>query len=309
MAYSLRDIKRRMRSVKNTGQITRAMEAVAATKMRRAQQVALAARPYAVKALELLSRVSEKTELTHWLLEQRPERRITVMLVTSDKGLCGVLNMNVLRMFERFAAEHREMFEGGKCDIVALGRYGARYARRRGYGIAREYEGVGDYATLEQSKPVSDFLLEQYRAKQCDAAYVLYTDFISTLKQSAVIKKMLPLSKEQLEEIAAGVNTKNQKPTLRENSGSAFSYIYMLEPTPAEVLESLLPALVRVRMHQIILESNASEHSARMLAMKNASDNAEELFGELRLTYNKVRQAGITRELAEITAGAAALEE
>src|SRR3989338_2746455 len=202
MAYSLRDIKRRMRSVKNTGQITRAMEAVAATKMRKAQQVALAARPYAVKALELLSRVSDKTEFTHWLLERRTQERIVVILVTSDKGLCGVLNMNVLRAFERFVHEHREWFENDRCDIVALGRYGARYARRRGYNVAREYEGVGDYAKLEESQPVSGLILEQYRAKQCDAVYAIYTDFISTLKQLAVIKKVLPLSKEQLEEMA-----------------------------------------------------------------------------------------------------------
>ncbi len=309
---SIRDLKRRMKSVQNTGKITRAMEAVAATKMRKAQHVALAARPYSQKALEILGRVSDKTEGMHWLLERRPIRRIALVLVTSDKGLCGILNHNVLRRLEEFIEAHREIIREGGCDFIAVGLYGARHLKRRGYMAVKEFAGVGDFARLEESRPIADFLLEAWRDGVYDEVFAIHTDFISTLKQRAVLRMILPLTKEAIEEIATGVNERltgheaRSVGTKRERSN--FFYEYKLEPSPQEVLEMLLPALARVRIHQIILESNASEHSARMLAMKNASDNAEELLDNLRLSFNKARQAGITREIAEITAGAAALE-
>ncbi|MDO8557798.1 MAG: ATP synthase F1 subunit gamma, partial [bacterium] len=290
-----------------------------ATKMRKAQHVALAARPYAVHALGLLRRVSHKTEFAHWLLEQRSTRRIALILVTSDKGLCGILNHNVLRRLEEFIEERRDIVREGHCDFISVGLYGARHLKRRGYAVIKEFAGIGDYAKLQESSPIADFLLTSWRDSIYDEVFCIYTDFVSTLRQTAVLRQVLPLTKKALEEIAGGVSERimdHPVSTLLGGSGieeakeegARFFYEYKLEPSPEEVLETLLPALVRVRIHQIILESNASEHSARMLAMKNASDNAKELLEELHLSFNKARQASITREIAEITSGAAALE-
>lgn len=307
--------------MQNTGKITRAMEAVAATKMRKAQQVALAARPYAEKALELLGRLSGKIEVAHWLLEKRPIERILLVLVTSDKGLCGVLNNNAIRRFETFVKSHADAVRESRCDFVTVGNYGARYLKRRGYALAKEFVSIGDIARLAESQPVSDFVLEGWRARRYDKVFAVYTNFISTLKQSATLQDILPLTKEGIGEIAGGMTSDraqassfpstdsgSRAKSMGKPHTSGFRYEYKFEPSPGEILETLLPALLRVRIYQAILESNASEHSARMVAMKNASDNAEELLEELRLFYNKARQTGITREIAEISAGAAALE-
>lgn len=312
---SIRDIKRRMRSVANTGKITRAMEAVSATKMRKAQAVALAARPYAAKALELLEHVSEKTNAQHWLLNARPIEKIAVVLVTSDKGLCGVLNANVLRKFESFIEKTAEGHTSHVVtpprrhpyaffDIISVGRFGASYARRRGYGVVKEFEGIGDIATLGASTPISQYVLRAYEFKQYDAVYAIYANFKSVLKQESVVRQLLPLTKEALREMVRGISS---KAVIGNPKSAQYAHEYKFEPSPDEILNTLLPVLVEAQLYHVLLEANASEHSARMIAMKNASENAKELLETLRLTYNNARQAGITREIAEITGGAAAL--
>lgn len=310
MSLSTRDLKRRMRSVRNTGQLTRAMEAVAATKMRKAQAVALLTRPYGRKVVEVLGRLLEGGPLEHWLVEPRSVERLALVLITSDKGLCGVLNYNVLGQLERFLEAHRSLLAEGRCHFIPVGLYGARYLKRRGYPIAQEFSGVGQTARLADVEPLANFLLERYRAGQYDAVFAVYTDFVSTLKQAAVLRKILPLAPGALAAAVEGIPRKEASPALSEPPVAAgpYRYEYRFEPSPREVLEMLLPALFRTRLYQIILEANASEHSARMVAMKNASENAAELLDHLRLSLNKARQSGITREIAEITAGAAALE-
>ncbi|MDP3963653.1 MAG: ATP synthase F1 subunit gamma [bacterium] len=306
---SIRDIKRRMRSVANTGKITRAMEAVSATKMRKAQAVAFAARPYAVHALKLLQKLSGASSVSHWLLEERPRKKIAIMLVTSDKGLCGVLNANVIRKFEKILPELVEGHSDHSAtppDIITIGRFGAKYITRHIGKPIKEFEGIGDIVGIEESRPVSRFLLHAYQFKHYDAVYAVYANFISVLKQESVMRQLLPLTKERLREMAMGIVLRSAKED--SATGTKYQYEYKLEPNPNEILDLLLPALVEAEAYHVLLEANASEHSARMIAMKNASDNAKDLLEALQLSYNKVRQAGITREIAEITGGAAALE-
>lgn len=302
---SLRDIRRRMKSVANTGKVTKAMEAVSATKMRKAQHVALAARPYAAKALELLENLSERTEKKPWLMEARTVKRAALLLVTSDKGLCGVLNANVVRAFEKFTREHHVWFAEHACEIIAVGKFGATFAKRKGYAVRNEYAGVGDIVSLEASKPISSFVLHGYENKEFDILYAVYSNFVSTLRQEVVVRQILPLTEASLREMVGGIST---RPIVHDPRPAMYRYEYRFEPSSQELLEPLLVTLLEVNMYHMLLEANASEHSARMIAMKNASENAEELLDGLRLSFNKARQAGITREIAEITGGTVALE-
>lgn len=293
--------------MKNTGQITRAMEAVSATKMRKAQQVALAARPYALAALDILERVSGKVETAHWLLERRPIKKIGLIILTSDKGLCGVLNNNILRAFERFARKNKEHFNNGQCEIITVGKFGANYLKRRGYNVVMEFEDMGDVTDINESEAISKLILDACRDKKYDAIFSVYTNFISTLSQEAVARSIFPLTMEDIRDFVDEIDLVygNIK---RDAESERFSYDYLLEPSPAEILDPLLQKLMEVKIYHMLLEANASEHSARMIAMKNASDNAKDLLNTLQLSFNKARQASITREIAEITGGAAALE-
>lgn len=308
---STRDIKRRMRSIGNTQQITRAMEAVSATKMRRSQEFALAARPYAESALRLLGNIGQKTvRKIHPLLERRRGKDICLIVITSDKGLCGGYNSGVLRKAQEYLDKNSE---SKNINIITIGKKSRDYFKFRGHEIAEEFIGFGDFVKLEETMPIAERILADWQEKKYSKIVCAFTNFVSTLRQEAVIRQVLPITKKGIKEIIEGIIPERgkyveQKTASYELRVTDYNYKYIFEPSREKVLNELLPLLVEIQIHYMILEANASEHSARMVAMKNASENAEEILEELNLFYNKARQAAITREITEVTAGREALE-
>jgi F-type H+-transporting ATPase subunit gamma len=280
-----RDIRRRIKSVKNTAQITKAMQMVAASKMRRAQQAALAGHPYS----EVLNRVLVSLrdlvgEGDHPLLESRPIKKSLVLLVTSDKGLCGALNTNVLR--------EAALLDVATTEFVASGKKGASFLARTGRKMIADF-ALPDSPTFLQTKAVSKFCIDKFLSGEVDQVSVLYPKFVNTLTQKPVLVPMLPISKE----VSAGHDHDDK------SAGSQF----LFEPDSDQVLNSVLPYYFHFTVFQMILDARASEQSARMVAMKSATDNAKSLVKDLTLEYNKARQASITTELLEITTAQMAL--
>jgi len=290
MAANTRDIRRRIKSVKNTSQITKAMQMVAASKMRKAQMRALSGRPYAeelAKILAALGKAGGSDEL-HPLLQERKEvKRELVIVISTDKGLCGALNTNLLRELNRFDA--------AKTTFVAVGRKGAQYLGRLKRDLAAEFE-LKEAFTFLECKQASKFAIDKFLSGEVDKVTVAYTDFKSTLRQEPTLKVILPVQNFDIDDLHGG-----------KTEVAASSTEYLFEPSAGGVLEHLVPHYVHFAVYQMVLESRASEHSARMVAMKNATDNAKQLIKDLTLEYNKIRQAGITTELLEITTAQMAL--
>jgi len=290
MAANTRDIRRRIKSVKNTSQITKAMQMVAASKMRKAQQRALSGRPYAeelAKILTALAQAGGGSEMHPLLQERREVKRELVLVISTDKGLCGALNTNLLRELNRF--------DGAKTTFVAVGRKGAQYLSRLKRELAAEFE-LKEAFTFLECKQASKFCIGKFLAGDVDKVTVAFTDFKSTLRQEPTLKVILPVQNFDI----AGLNG-----TKTETAAGTSEYLF--EPNASGVLEHLVPHYVHFTVYQMVLESRASEHSARMVAMKNATDNAKQLIKDLTLEYNKIRQAGITTELLEITTAQMAL--
>jgi len=301
---STRTIKRQIQSIKSTSQITKAMEMVAASKMRKSQEAALMARPYAEAALHILARVGESVEpKKHILLERRDIKNVCLLAVTSDKGLCGGLNGNVLR--ETIKAINRNKNKGRNISIVTVGKKAENYFRRTGKVVA-VFNKIGDTVELRETLPISKLLIGDFINGKYDKVTAIYTNFISTLKQDAKVKNLLPITRRSLEETIEEIEDMAIAKGGGENGNNGIEYKF--EPSSEEVLCRLLPNLIETQIFHVILESNASEHSARMVAMKNATDNAKELLGDLQLSYNYIRQQKITQEMSEISAGVAALE-
>jgi F-type H+-transporting ATPase subunit gamma len=294
MAANTRDIRRRIKSVKNTSQITKAMQMVAAAKMRKAQLRALNGRPYAeelAKILAALAQAGGSAEL-HPLLQQRDEvKRELVLVISTDKGLCGALNTNLLREVAKF--------DPAKTVFVSIGRKGAQFLSRLKRDLLADFELKEAFSFVE-CKQASKFCVEKFLAGEVDKVSVAFTDFESTLKQTPTIQTILPVSDFKVSAIEGGHGAKTVEATPDAND-------YLFEPSPSGVLEGLVPHYVHFTVYQMVLESRASEHSARMVAMKNATDNAKQLIKDLTLEYNKIRQAGITTELLEITTAQMAL--
>lgn len=283
-----REIRRRIRSVKNIKQITKAMETVAASKMRRAQQQTLATRAYAEKAAEVLGSLARQTAggvVPHPLLQQREQRNIALILMTADRGLAGSFNSNMIREAVRWMRQ-----QSANVSVITVGRKGRDFMLRIGRKIRAEFTPIPDPPSLAATLPISRVALEDFLKGELDAVYLGYTDFQSVLRQVPTIHRLLPV-----EPVWA-----DQKPT-------TIDYIY--EPTPEVVLDAVLPRFTEMLVYQALLESVASEHSSRMVAMRNANESAGELIDTLTLTYNKARQEGITRELLDIAGGAAVLEQ
>lgn len=298
---STRQIRRQIQSIKNTSQITKAMEMVAASKMRKSQEAALLARPYAEAALEILGSVSESVEpQRHKLLEKREVKNIGVLSVTSDKGLCGGLNSNILKAVLKIGRENPDR----KIEIIAVGRKAENYFKKTG-NIAAAFTSLGDTIELKETLPVSKLLIDDFAIGKYDKIIAVYTNFISTIKQEVRVKTILPITRRSLEETIEEIEDMAPK---RADETAPKKAEYKFEPSAEEVLCRLLPNLIETQVYHIILESNASEHSARMVAMKNATDNALDILQDLKLTYNSVRQQKITQEMSEISAGVAALE-
>jgi len=290
---STRDIKRRQKSVSNTKQVTKAMEMVAASKMRKSQLIATQSRPYSEKAVSVLGHIKAGTpDIKNLFLDGNPEsKKLLAIVVTSDKGLCGGLNSAVIRESTKVFEQYKN--DGYEIELLLVGTKSKPHFERMGLTIHETFRGVGDYVTPEEIKPISQFLQEKYKTAKFNKVIAIYTEFISTLKQKVESRQILPIADES--------RVVNQ-----ESSTGAKEYIF--EPSPQTVLENLIPFLIDIYIYHIILESNASEHSARMVAMKNASDSAENILDELTLSYNKARQSAITNEITEITAGVEALK-
>ena len=283
---SLREIRRRVRSVKNVAKITKAMEMVSASKMRRAQRNTQSTRPYTERMQAVMSELTTRSgqQLAHPLLTQRANvRRVALVMITPDKGLCGSLITNVLRNSTRFILEQRQA--GHEIEVLTVGRKGRDFAVRTGLPVVAEITGLGDAPALVDVLPIATGVINGFSDERYDEVYVVFTAFINTLSQRAERRRLLPI----------------EPPAAGESSGARTDYTY--EPSQEEVLNQLLPRFVEVQLYQTILEGIASEHSARMSAMRNATDNAKELVRDLTLSANKARQAAITKELSEIAAG------
>jgi F-type H+-transporting ATPase subunit gamma len=287
---STREIRRRIRSVKNMSQITRAMEMVSASKMRRAQRNVLATRPYADRLFDVMGELTARAVGIgpDSLLEVRPNiNAIGVIVVTPDKGLTGSMITNVLRRAGRFILDERG--RGRAVETLAVGKKGRDFLARTGQNLVAEVTRLGDYPRLVDTLGIATNVINGFRERRYDEVYVIYSEFVNTLVQRPSLKRLLPVEPPN------------------EPAEKQVDYTY--EPSQEEVLHDLLPRFVEVQLYQAILESIASEHSARMVAMRNATDNAKELTRDLTLSYNKTRQANITKEVSEIASGAAALAE
>ncbi|MDD5050180.1 MAG: ATP synthase F1 subunit gamma [Candidatus Pacebacteria bacterium] len=308
---SLRDIKKRIKSVKNIEQITKAMEVVSMTKMRKSQGYALRARPYAIAAFEMLENLLTKSPKLPELLKSRKLKTSLLVIVTADKGLVGAFNDNIVRKAQNWMNQKQEKGESFK--IITIGKKAKEYCDRKKIAVIKSFLDFGDYSEAEEALPVGDMVLSGFIAKEWDAVDIIYTHFRTTLRQETVLRKILPVTKEGIEEIIRGIvpeygKFSNANTGLAGNTKHRYNFKYKFEPSPVKILDILLPELLRLHIYHVILESNASEHSARMITMKNASDNAKELKGELNLSYNQARQSGITAQLSEIIAGSEALE-
>ena len=283
---SLRDIRKRIRSVKSTQKITRAMKLVSASKLRRAQQAIVAARPYAVTMHDMISRIAQKSkvESLHALLDKRDEtRRVMVVVLTSDRGMCGAFNSNAIKKADRYIAEHKKHWEA--VELGAVGRRGRDYFKKRGFTIRREYSNIYDGLNFAVAQRIANEIRDEYLAKDLDAVYFVYNEFKSAVTQQVVVEQLLPI-----------------QPSKEETAGADYEY----EPSPQEVLNELLPRYLATQVYRALLESQASEHGARMSAMENATKNASEMIASLTLVYNRARQAAITKELMEIISGSEA---
>jgi F-type H+-transporting ATPase subunit gamma len=293
---NLLDIRRRIKSVKNTQQITKAMKMVSAAKLRRAQDRVVTARPFANKMAEVLGELAKRTdeEFHHPLLDYRGDQRYLLVLITADKGLCGAFNTNLTKAAQSFMRENSDK----TIEIMAIGRKGRDFFRNRRAAISSEYIGVTGKGRVEFSEAleIARAIIDQYTEDtSIDKVFIVYNEFKSVLSQRVVLEQLLPVSRPKQEEPEA----RSQQPV------TLIDYIY--EQPPEEMFGQLLPRLIETQIFRALLESIASEQGARMTAMDSASKNASELIDALTLNMNRVRQAAITNEIIEVVSGAAAL--
>ncbi len=284
---TMQDIRRRIKSVKSTQQITRAMKMVSAAKLRRAQQSLFSARPYAIKMEDVLKRLGGRVDTSlHPLLSQREIKRTGFVIVTSDRGLAGGYNANIIRK----AAQTMDEYDRGSISLITVGRKGRDYFKRRNYDIQGDFVGLGEEISFAQARLIANTVMEFYLNELLDEVYLIYPQFINTVTQRQTVVRLLPLEAPEQEKAAGGEAE------------------YLFEPTPEAVLDSLLPRYVATLLYRALLEAKASEHGARMAAMDSATKNADEMIKRLTLSFNRARQAAITREISEIVAGAEALK-
>src|SRR3989344_1409089 len=299
-----RAIKNRIRSTQSIRQITKAMEAVSAVKMRKSEAAAIKGRPYALHAISILKHIQDSLgELPEGspLFEKREsaERgggKNLLVVITSDKGLAGSFNSNVIRKAEQILKE-------SNADILAIGKRGRDYFARKGKKIAKSYDGIGDYAEMQEAEHISKDIIALFESKTYDRIDVVYTTFISALKQEATLRPLLPLNTDTVRAVIENIIPATGKFSELRETALNDDYDFKFEPNPEEIVKNLVPALVEIEVFHSILEANASEHAARMVAMKNASENAKDMIGSRTISYNKARQAQITKELIEITSG------
>ncbi|MBI3933236.1 MAG: ATP synthase F1 subunit gamma, partial [Acidobacteria bacterium] len=279
------DMRRRIRSVRNTQQITKAMKMISAARLRKAQERAFDARPYAGLVKEVLESLASRSEgATHPLLARREWKHVTALIVTGDRGLCGAFNTNIIRAGERFLKEHSER----QVELLLIGRKGRDYFRRRKVAIVQEHTGIFTKLDYSHAKQIAAEIIPAYSEQRTDAIFLIYNEFKSVIAQRLAVEQLLPL--EPFHAPPGIVN---------------IDYIY--EEPPAEIYTNLLPQYVEIQIFRALLESNAAEHAARMTAMDSATNNAGDMIEGLTLNMNRIRQATITKELIEVVSGAAAL--
>jgi len=282
---NLIDLRRRIKSVKNTQQITRAMKMVAAARMRRTQEAILSARPYAQKMLAVLNSLASRVDRdSHPLLKVRGDKRIELLLVTADRGLCGSFNANAIRTALEFLAERR----GKDLGLYLVGRKGRDFFRRTSFRIYAEYTQIFPMVVYDNAMKIGREIISAYRAAELDAIYIIYNNFASTITQRVVCEQLLPI--EELE--------------FTDEEMCSDEYIF--EPGSREILSQLLPRHVNTQIYRALLESAAAENAARMTAMENATSNADELIADLTMVMNRIRQDSITRQIIEVVSGAEA---
>jgi F-type H+-transporting ATPase subunit gamma len=285
------DIRRRIKSIRNTAQITKAMQMVAASKMRKAQQRAIAGRPYATLMNRVLVSLQQRTDSKlHPLLQVRPVKKELVLIISTDKGLAGALNTNLLREAARF--------EAAKTAYVVSGRKARQFVARTRREMLADFE-LKDSPTFVETKAIAKFCIEKFLSGEVDKVSALYTHFINTINQRPVVQTLLPISNFEM------AQTAEEKAAAKDGQDPMLGYLF--EPAPETVLDFMLPYYIHYQVFQMILDARASEHSARMVAMKNATDNAQQFIKDLTLEYNKMRQASITTELLEIATAQMAL--
>lgn len=290
----LKEIRRKIGSVNNIWKLTSALETLSALKMKRAQKVALLSGPFARKIAGILRRLdSVLAEKNSIFLQEREVKKNLVMVITSDRGFCGSFNQNILKMAEKEIQELKNKKEG--IQIFPVGKRGINFFKKRGYEINSSFSGAGDFATLEEVKPIADFLVKSFLENKFQKIWIIYTGFISTLSLKSKKIQLLPLKKEDLR-IFLGQESAEIKTD------------FLIEPSKELLVEEITPQLINYLIYQCVLENNASEHSARMLAMRNASDNAKNKANELQLDYNKARQEQITLEVCEVSSTKEVLE-
>ncbi|MFP2931542.1 ATP synthase F1 subunit gamma [Pyxidicoccus sp. 3LG] len=295
---SLRDIRKRIRSVKNTRQITKAMKMVSAAKLRKAQDAILAARPYATMLDQIIADLSARSgdeNLSHPLLVARPVKKVELVLLTSDRGLAGGFNSNVIRRANRFLYENTAL---EKIQLSTVGRKGNDFFRNRGQSIRKDFGGLYQRLNYRSAADVAEELVASYLNGEVDAVHVVYNEFVTAITQKVTVAQLLPLQT---------LGPAGQTPAPAEGGATAL-VDFKYEPDRQAVLDKLVPQAVNIKLYRALLESVASEHGARMSAMENATSNASDMIGSLTLTYNRTRQAVITKELMEIVSGAEALK-
>lgn len=312
---SSKEIQRRIKSVKNTGKITRAMEMVSAAKMRRATESALKIRPYAKTAWDILTNLARSfNKLESKLLEVREVEKVLIIVITSNRGLCGSFNSQIMKQIRTELKnsvnlrinrigdkkiEPNNLEKDLQVDFITIGRKGEKLVMKMGKKIIASFPDLTYLPKIEAVRPLANLVIEEYEKKSYDKVVIAYTDFISVVKQEPKIRQLLPISKLDLKKGIESMNNEKSDEDLVEKA----KIEYKVEPSAKEVLAEIFPRLIEMQIYHSILESNASKESARMMAMKNATEASKEMSSDLTLAYNQIRQMKITQEIAEISAG------
>lgn len=294
---ALKQIKNKIIATKKTGQVTKAMESVSAVKMRKSQERAFLGRPYVHAALRILGRLAKSDHgIQHPLTTVHATGKVLAVIVTSDKGLAGSVNSAVLKQAEKLFDAHDVV------DVIAVGRKAVEFAAREKKETLGSYTNVSDGVTMNDIYDMSSKVIEAFTSGDYQKVFVIYQNFISTFEQTPVVRQVLPVVPDEINDVMRGIKPKTGKFSTDRLEAETFTP-YKVEPSPEEVLNTLLPQLVQVMIYHALLESKASEHSARMIAMKNATDKSKEVIKALTIKFNNKRQAAITAEVSEITAG------
>ena len=314
---SARDIRRRIKGVKSTGKITRAMEMISAVKMRKSVQSVLGIRPFALSAIELLNQLDIATKgESHPLLTVRPVKKELYVVITSNRGLCGAFNAQVARKLRQILKEDTDREQ----VFITLGKKGEMAVRRLGKEIVASFPDIIGAPTVEGMRAVTRVIIEEFEAKRVDRVVMVYTDYISVMVQEVKVRGLLPVAikdtKKALNEITGDVHRVAREATVTSDgdklqaeaaSAKLLRAEYVIEPSPKKVLWRMIPRLIEMELYHAVLESNASQEAARMIAMQNATDAAKDMVSDLTLAYNQIRQSKITQEIAELSAGMAAV--